>query len=280
MTRAGALILAGALIAAGIAAASPTQSRIVDAQFHSKAIDAALHYEVYLPADYATGAKAYPVVYFLHGLPAGAKAYQSLGFVERALDQTGDGAILVIPQAARYNEPDPEYVDRAKGDRWETAIGTELPAVIDARYRTIATRNGRAIIGLSAGGFGAMHIGVADLQRFGVIESWSGYFHPTDPTGLRALDLGSKQLDAVADVHAQARQAVPKLPAQPILIAFYVGRDDTRFEAENEQLNQELSRAGIPHVFRIYPGGHDQRLWSRYAPEWLALALHRLAPAR
>ena len=62
MTRAGVLILAGALIAAGVAAASPSQSRIVDGQFHSKAIDAALHYEVYLPADYTTSAQAYPVI--------------------------------------------------------------------------------------------------------------------------------------------------------------------------------------------------------------------------
>src|ERR1700752_4849000 len=121
MTRAGVLILAGLLIAAGVAAASPDQSRIVDPQFPSKAIDATLHYEVYLPADYTTSSKLYPVIYFLHGLPASATAYQSFGFVERALDQTGDGAILVIPQGARYNEPDPEYVDPAKGDRWETA---------------------------------------------------------------------------------------------------------------------------------------------------------------
>ena len=274
MTRAGVLILAGALIAAGIAAASPTQSRIVDAQFHSKAIDATLHYEVYLPADYATSAKAYPVVYFLHGLPAGATAYQSFGFVERALDQTGDGAILVIPQGARYNEPDPEYVDHAKGDRWETAIGTELPTVVDSRFRTIATRGGRAIIGLSAGGFGAMHIGIADLQRFGVIESWSGYFHPTDPTGTTALDLGPHN-----DVHKQLKATRATIKRLQTTIAFYVGDGDSRFLAENKQLNAELTAAGIPHTFHIYSGGHEQSLWSRYAEGWLTLALSHLTAA-
>jgi enterochelin esterase-like enzyme len=45
-------------------------------------------------------------------------------------------------------------------------------------------------------------------------------------------------------------------------------------------LNQELSRAGIEHVFRLYAGGHDNALWLRYAPDWLALALAHLAPAR
>jgi len=274
MTRAGALILAGALIAAGVAAASPTQSRIVDGQFHSKAIDAALHYEVYLPADYTTSALAYPVIYFLHGLPAGVNAYQSFGFVERALDETGHDAILVIPQGARYNEPDPEYVDHAAGDRWETAIGTELPRIIDARYRTLATRGGRAIIGVSAGGFGAMHIGIAHLQGFGVIESWSGYFHPTDPTGTKALNLGPHN-----NVHTQLQATGAMIKRLQTTIAFYVGDGDSRFLAENKQLNAELTAAGIPHTFHIYSGGHEQSLWSRYAEGWLNLALSHLTPA-
>jgi S-formylglutathione hydrolase FrmB len=274
MTRAGVLILAGALIAACVAAAAPAQSRIVDGQFHSQAIDATLHYEVYLPADYATTTRAYPVIYFLHGLPAGANAYQSFGFVEHALDQTGDDAILVIPQGARYNEPDPEYVDHAAGDRWETAIGTELPRVIDGNFRTIAIRAGRAIIGLSAGGFGAMHIGIADLQRFGVIESWSGYFHPTDPTGTKALNLGPHN-----DVHKQLRATRATIKQLHTTIAFYIGDGDSRFIAENRQLNAELTAAGIPHTFHIYSGGHEQSLWSRYAEGWLTLALSHLSPA-
>jgi len=60
---------------------------------------------------------------------------------------------------------------------------------------------------------------------------------------------------------------------------FYVGRDDTRFADENRQLNLELTHAGIPHVFRVYAGGHDQSLWQRYAAPWLTLALNHLTPA-
>ena len=260
--------------------ATPASARTEDSSFHSAALSGTLHFEVYLPPDYTTSGLRYPVVYFLHGLPAGSGDYRNLGFVEKALATLPAPSILVVPQGARSGDADPEYLDQGAGRRWATAIATELPRVVDARFRTIRSRTGRALIGLSAGGYGAMHLALDHLADFSVVESWSGYFHPTDPTGLRALDLGSKQLNAVADVHVQARRAVRKLPAQPILIAFYVGRGDTRFEAENEQLNQELSKAGIPHVFRIYPGAHDQRLWSRYAPAWLALALHRLAPAR
>jgi enterochelin esterase-like enzyme len=63
-------------------------------------------------------------------------------------------------------------------------------------------------------------------------------------------------------------------------IAFYVGDGDSRFLAENRQLDDELTKAGISHIFRVYSGGHGQQLWSRYAAAWLDLALTHLAPAR
>lgn len=275
MKRAGLIVLAGALFSAAIAAAGPDQSRVQDDQFHSAALGGRLHFEVYLPADYATTTRRYPVVYFLHGLPSAATAYQGIGFVEQALDKAGHPAILVAPQGARWNESDPEYVDRGPGDRWESAIAGELPVIVDSLYRTIPLRAARAIVGVSAGGFGAMHIGFAHLGTFSVVQSWSGYFHPTDPTGTKAVDLGPDN-----DVHRQLLATRSQLLRLHTTVAFYVGAGDSRFVAENRQLNLELSRAGIPHVFRIYPGGHEQRLWQRYATEWLSLALAHLAPAR
>jgi enterochelin esterase-like enzyme len=258
-----------------MAAAGPDRSRIQDDHFHSSALDGTLHFEVYLPADYATTARRYPVVYFLHGLPSGSTAYQGVGFVEQALDRAGRPAILVAPQGARWNESDPEYVDHGPGDRWETAIARELTTIVDSLYRTIPTRAARAIVGVSAGGFGAMHIGFAHLGTFSVVQSWSGYFHPTDPTGTNAIDLGPDN-----DVHRQLLATRTQLLRLNTAVAFYVGAGDSRFVAENRQLNLELSRAGIPHVFRVYSGGHEQRLWQRYATAWLSMALTHLTPAR
>ena len=276
MKRAGvAIVLAGALLSTAVAAAGPDRSRVQDDHFHSVALEGTLHFEVYLPAEYATTTRRYPVVYFLHGLPSGATAYQGLGFVEQALDEVGRPAILVAPQGARFNEPDPEYVDHQPGDEWETAITRELPVVVDSLYRTLRTRAGRAIVGLSAGGFGAMHLGLAHLGTFAVIESWSGYFHPTDPTGTKAIDLG-----AADDVHQQLLVTRARLHRLQTTIAFYVGDSDSRFLAENRQLNLELSESQVPHVFRVYSGGHGQQLWQRYAKAWLSLAVAHLTPAR
>ncbi|MGH2972868.1 MAG: alpha/beta hydrolase-fold protein, partial [Gaiellaceae bacterium] len=154
-------------------------------------------------------------------------------------------------------ESDPEYVDHGPGDRWATAIATELPRVVDSRFRTIRSRTGRALIGISAGGDGAMQLGLNHLAEFSVVESWSGYFHPTD------------EIPTVRGT----------LHATKTFIAFYVGRSDWRFYAENETFNQELSEEGVAHVFRAYPGGHNQALWQRYAAPWLELALVHLAPA-
>ncbi len=281
--RPGRLLpLLGALAAALSlpAASAASGSRTIDASYVSRALGGRLRYEVHLPPGYAPGSgPRYPVVYFLHGLPSQPSGYRTLSFVERALDSVGHPAILVVPQAARAGESDPEYIDRSPGHRWGTAIASELPQVVDRRYRTIAGRRGRALVGLSAGGYGAMHLALSHLATFSAVESWSGYFHPTDPTGTQPLELGSRDRDAKVDVHQQLVAVRSRLRVLPTFIAFYVGRSDRRFAAENEQLNQELSASGIAHVFRLYAGGHDQRLWQRHAPDWLALALAHLAAA-
>jgi len=236
-----------------------------------------LGYEVYLPDGYATSGLRYPVVYFLHGLPAGSKSFELFGWLDRALDHTAKPAILVVPQAATGSNTDPEYLGR-----WETAIAGDVLRAVDAHYRTIAARSGRAIIGVSAGGYGAMHLALAHLSDFGAVESWSGYFHPTDPTGTIPLDLGTSAKNAAANVHRQLTAVEARLDRSPLFIGFYIGRNDSyrAFVGENEQFNQELSRAGIGHVFRLYAGGHSSALWSAQAPAWLRLALNALAPAR
>jgi len=275
MKKLALLVLAGTTVALAFGSASSSAAaRRQDGSFVSAAIAGRLHFEVYLPEAYDTGTQRYPVLYVLHGLPSTASAYTTLGFVERALDSVGRAAIIVVPQGARAGESDPEYVDRGPGDRWGTAIATELPRVIDARFRTLRSRAGRALIGISAGGYGAMQLALHHLDEFSVVESWSGYFHPTDPTGTKALDLGT-----AADVHRVLPAVRGKLRGAKTFIAFYVGRSDWRFFNENETLNQELSEAGVPHVFRAYSGGHDQALWERYAAPWLELALVHLAAA-
>jgi enterochelin esterase-like enzyme len=233
---------------------------------------------VLLPAGYAGSGLRYPVVYFLHGLPASSRAYRNVGFLERALGSLRRQAILVAPQGARDQDTDPEYLDWGPGRNWEQAVSRELPAYVDSHFRTIPDRRARALVGLSAGGYGAVALAFHHLESFGVVESWSGYFHPTDPSGTKTLELGSAQRNRRANLHNAVVGLRHAFRVHPTFFGFYVGRGDARFRAENLALQRELVSAGIPHVFKLYAGAHEQRVWSTHAGAWLRLALTHLTP--
>jgi enterochelin esterase-like enzyme len=261
------IAIAWLIVAATAAATAAHQSRDLDEHFTSVALNGKVHARVILPAGYDDRPhRRYPVIYFLHGLPATASSYRGNQWLIDAMAKVGP-AIVVIPQGARDSDTDPEYLNWGAGRNWETYIATEIPRYIDAHFRTIRSRAGRAIIGVSAGGYGAAIVGVQHAKKFSVIESWSGYFHPTDPSGTQPLARGP-----AANVHTQ----IGVLRGASTFFAFYVGRGDTRFLAENEQLNRELGAARIPHTFDVYAGAHTTSLWQAHAASWLQLALDHL----
>lgn len=132
---------------------------------------------VYLPPRFASSHR-YPVVYLLHGMPGTPTEYLvGIDLANWADTAIGDGSvkpfIAVLPAAG----PDPGY-------NGEWARGIAAPLVqkivpwIDAQLPTVATPQGRVIAGLSAGGFGAVDIGLRHPDLFGQIEAWSAYFSP------------------------------------------------------------------------------------------------------
>lgn len=277
LIRFGAALAGSVALLATAGAAIATTTRATSS-FRSRALSGQLHYTIQLPSGYGTSGLRYPVIYFLHGLPATATAYQTLSWVERALEATGRPAILVVAQGATAAMSDPEYHDWGAGNNWETALANELPAYIDAHYRTIASRSGRAIIGYSAGGYGATILGLHNLAKFSAIESWSGYFRPTDPSGVNTLDVGSQAEDDYASVHSLVAMLKRRFQRYPTFLGFYVGKGDPTFVADNARLHRELSTARISHLFELYPGRHTTSLWQAHAVRWLALALDHLHP--
>ncbi len=233
----------------------------------------------YLPAGYDPQSAQYPAIYFLHGLPAGPTSYTQYGFVAAALRTAHRAAIVVAPQAARNDGDDREYLDWGPTEDRPLAISRELTACIDHRFHTIARRGGRALIGLSAGGYGAANIGLRNLAVLGAVESWSGYFVATDPSGYHVLKLPTAAAQAAAKVSSGSDLAAEQR-RWPALIAFYVGRADGRFLAMNQAFDAALTHSGVPHVFRIHPRGHSSALWRAEAPAWLTMALDELARER
>lgn len=239
-----------------------------------------LHFALSLPAGAATGTR-YPVIYFLHGLPARDLSYTGWPLqLDARLGSEASQAIIVTPQAARQGDADPEYLDWGAGRDWAGAIGVELPRWIDAHFPTIPDRAARALIGVSAGGYGAISLGLAHLATFSAIESWSGYFEPTVPDGRRPLDLGSPAADERASMYSLLPTLAARFAAEPTFLGLYVGRADRLFLADNVHFHRALRTNGVAHTWGIYPAGHEPSLWLGEAPLWVGLALAHLEPAQ
>ena len=132
---------------------------------------------VYLPPGF-TRSRAYPVVYLLHGMPGSPSEYLSgTDLAAWADSEIASGEIepfiAVLPAAG----PDRDY-----NGEWAGAIAAplvhDIVPWIDAHLPTVATAQGRVIAGLSAGGYGAVDLGLRHPDLFGTIEAWSAYFRP------------------------------------------------------------------------------------------------------
>lgn len=138
---------------------------------------------VYLPPSYATSPdRRYPVLYFLTGFTGRGLAMLNVDpFVpsvpERLDAMFADGrareAIVVMPDCfTRFGGS--QYVDSPAVGRYEDHVAGELVPLIDARYRTLATRDARGVFGKSSGGFGAMWLGMRHADVFGGLACHSG----------------------------------------------------------------------------------------------------------
>ena len=132
---------------------------------------------VYLPPGFSEVVR-YPVVYLLHGMRGSPEEYIAATQLPSFADtEIAAGRlrpfIAVLPAAGSTNAYDGEWAGP-----WERALVEQIVPWIDARLQTQANAAGRVIAGLSAGGFGAVDIGLRHPSLFGTIESWSGYFTP------------------------------------------------------------------------------------------------------
>ena len=164
----------------------PNQAgRVADLTFQSPALNAQTHVYVMLPAGYdPSGHTRYPVLYLLHGADGWYHDWVDHG-VRTVIDQaTAAGHlppfITVMPDGGLFGY----YVDWYGTDvdghspnpppAWETYHVHELIPWIDAHYPTIKDRSGRAVAGLSMGGFGAMTYAAKHPDLFTTAGSFSG----------------------------------------------------------------------------------------------------------
>jgi enterochelin esterase-like enzyme len=248
--------------------------------FDSDALNGTEHFSIYLPPGYDSSGLRYSTIYLLHGLPDNGTGWRS----DRA-ERIGEDAarachpvIVVAAQGARSGDTDPEWHDWGYGRDWESATAIDLVHYIDTHYRTIPNRLGRGLIGISAGGYGASIIGIHHLDEYSAIESWSGYFFPTNPAGTQEMSVGLRLEQARADLNSYVDDARELYARYHPFFGFFVGDQDSRFVAANVELDRRLTKAGVPHVFRLYHGGHSSAVWDAHEAAWTLLECQHLRP--
>jgi S-formylglutathione hydrolase FrmB len=134
---------------------------------------------ILLPAGYADDpATRYPVLYLFHGTSGGAADWTTAGDAEATT--VGRPLIVVMPDAGFDDDGGGWFTDwvstatKLGPSRWETFHIDRLVPWVDANLRTVADRAGRAIAGLSQGGFGAMSYAARHPDMFAVAASFSG----------------------------------------------------------------------------------------------------------
>jgi enterochelin esterase-like enzyme len=236
---------------------------------------------VYLPPGYTENpTRRYPVLYLLHGFPGRPAAFLltvRAGVVDDILAAKGrQPLILVMPFGSTGTFTDKEWANGIRShEGWETFVARDLVRAIDARYRTIPTGAGRALGGLSEGGYGALNIGLHHPGEFHVLESWSGYERADD---LRSIFGGNPQLLAQNSPAETLDAVAPVLRRAHTYVWFYSGTTD-RLREQNRAFEAELARLGIPHRFFLVRGGHNWGLWRGEASLALLAAANHLAHA-
>ena len=221
------------------------------------------------------------MLYLLHGFPGRPLAFLEtvqMGIVDDALTakRRAQPLILVMPFGSTSTFTDKEWVDGVGGGNgWGTFVARDLVHAIDARYRTVASARGRAIAGLSEGGYGAIDIALRHPREFSVVESWSGYERPDK---IRSVFGPSLRELAANDPRLLLPRVAPVLRKQNAYFWFYSGSTDP-LHKQNAAFARELARARVPHrYFEVY-GGHNWALWRDEARAAYLVTAQRLAHA-
>lgn len=241
----------------------------------------------------ATGRSDVPVVILLHGIYGSHWAWALKGGAHRTAERMiaagelppvvlampsdglwGDGSGYVphVPQDAAprasllHDALQVLSATPAKAPDFERWIVEELPAAVNAAAPMTSAQSPLFIAGLSMGGFGALRLGAKYPRRF---RAMSGHSSATCSEQLKfGVEEGVGSYSAADEdrsVLAAMRQHAGELPP----FRFDCGTEDFLL-AGNRELHSQLEAAGIPHLYREFPGGHTWPYWEEHLADSLA----------
>jgi S-formylglutathione hydrolase FrmB len=253
------------------------QSRIDCSALNSKILKRAVRYCVYLPAGYDSGAaqhppQRYPVLYFLHGLGDNEQTLFNSGgwtLLDDLRKQQKMGDFLIVAPDARRSF----YINSFDGAvLYNDFFLTEFMPYIERKFRVRAGRAGRAISGISMGGYGALRFAFAHPELFSAVSAQSAALITETPQQLDSASKVGPSLTEVLEPVFGKPIDVPHWNANSVFVLaknnvasvktltiyFNCGQDDNYgFEKGAAALDDELKKEDVRHEYHPYSGDHS-----------------------
>jgi S-formylglutathione hydrolase FrmB len=235
------------------------------------------------------GRPPFPVLYLLHGLSDDSTIWLRNTRLEWYVRELP--LMVVLPDGYRGF-----YTDHEEGPAYARHVGRELVDFIDRNFRTRAERAGRAIGGLSMGGYGALRLALGYPDRFCSANSHSGAVGRSQADFSPAAQAAGRHKGKSAEFVAELRRIFGEKPigtrhdllelakmahkgkALPHLL-LDCGRKDYLLK-DNREFHRALKESGIPHEYHEHAGAHDWDYWDRHVPDAIKFHCHNLQVGR
>lgn len=264
-----------------IAACAQNTGKVVEGKtVKSTALGKDVRYTIYLPADYATSERTYPVVYLLHGYNEKTEddtEWLRQGEINRYADQ-GISSGLITPMIIIMPDADVSfYINSYDGKtKYEDFFFKEFIPTVEKTYRIKAEKQYRAIAGLSMGGHGALLYALKHSDMFAAAVPFSAAVF-TDEDIMNTPDAfwdvafaplmggklrGKERLTKTWYDNSILKIIETKSKEELSKVKYWIdcGDDDFLITA-NCELNIALNKKGVPHEFRIRQGAHNWTYW-------------------
>ena len=267
------------LLLIGVGAVAQSGKVMDNLVVKSRVLNMDRKYAVYLPPDYETSQRSYPVLYLLHGAGDDHTGWVQFGEVLRLTDKAiQDGIatpmVIVMPDA---NTGQRGYNNDIQGKwRYEDFFFTELMPYVEKTYRIKTEKRFRAVAGLSMGGYGSFLYALHRPDLFSAaapLSAWVGPLTENEARGwTRAGEL--KVADTTFQRFFREQTILELVKAMPDstkkAVRWYIdcGDDDFLYEG-NSLVHIAMKKGGVPHEFRIREGAHTWTYWRESLPEVL-----------
>lgn len=238
-------------------------------------------YAVYLPADYQTSQRSYPVLYLLHGSGDDQTGWVQFGEVLHIADKAiaegkSTSLIIVMPDADTGQRG---YFSSVMGNwNYEDFFFKEFMPFIEKEYRIKGEKRYRAVAGLSMGGGGTFVYALHHPELFSSACPLSAAVGPLSPEEAKSYLGKRKEYAGITDEQAakyyeqySVLNLIKKMPAETKnAVRWYIdcGDDDFLYEG-NSLVHIAMRKEEIPHEFRVRDGRHSWEYWRSALPEVL-----------